>query len=171
MREYTASRKLPKDISMRVKRHFKYYYSRRPAFDESELLMECPPALRADVEKFVLKGTLGKLPLFANMMDPEFQSEIFPYIKPVSYAVGDVLFSKGEISRDLLFLLEGEIDIMSVKVHACNLPLISPRSASSSSHHLLPLPSSTSQGPDGGGPAADAHRGNLRRGKLTSRPR
>ena len=115
VREYVASRDLPKALSSRVKRHFKYYYSRRPAFDELQLLSECPPALRADVEKYVLKGTLGQLTLFSQNMDPEFQSQVFPFIKPVSYAAGDVIFSKGEVSRDLLFLLDGEIRIMDTR--------------------------------------------------------
>jgi hypothetical protein len=109
VKEYVTSRELPKPLGGRLKRHFKYYYSRRPAFDEVELLSECPPALRADVERFVLQGTLGQLALFSQHLDPEFMSEIFPFIKPVSYAAGDLIFSKGEVSRDLLFLLEGEV--------------------------------------------------------------
>lgn len=65
--------------------------------------------MRADVERFVLQGSLGKLALFSQHLDPEFMSEIFPFIKPVSYAAGDIIFGKGEVSRDLLFLLEGEV--------------------------------------------------------------
>lgn len=115
VKEYVASRKLAKPLAARVKRHFKYYYSRRPAFDEIALLNECPPSLRADVQRFILQGTLGKLPLFSQHLDPEFMSEVFPFIKPVSYVPGDVIFSKGEVSRDLLFLLEGEVNVMSNK--------------------------------------------------------
>ena len=115
VKEYAASRKLPKPLAMRLKKHFKYYYSQRPAFDELELLSECPPALRASIQREILSGTLGRLSLFSHHLDPDFQLEIFPFIKPVSYASGDVIFSKGEISRDLLFLLEGEVDVMSVR--------------------------------------------------------
>jgi CRP-like cAMP-binding protein len=46
--------------------------------------------------------------LFSNC-DPEFQSDLFPYLKPVSFSAGDVIFRKGERSRELLFLLRGEV--------------------------------------------------------------
>ena len=63
--------------------------------------------------RFVLKETLGKLPLFAQQLDPEFQMEVFPLIKPVSYAKHEVVFQRGEPSRDLIFLLKGEVKVLS----------------------------------------------------------
>ena len=94
-------------------KHFKYYYSRQPTFDEHKLLLECPQALRMEVTKYVLQETLGKLKLFTTSLDPDFQGELFPFIKPVSYQAGDVIYRKGEPSRELLFLTEGEVNMMS----------------------------------------------------------
>ena len=79
-----------------------------------DLLNGCPPALRAELTRYLLRETLGKLPLFKQFVDPEFQGELFPIIKPVSFEAGERIFSKGEISRELLFLLDGEIDVLSV---------------------------------------------------------
>ena len=62
------------------------------------------------VSRFVLAETLGKLPLFASQLDPEFQLAVFPLIKPVSYSEGDIIFRRGDPSRDLIFLLKGEGD-------------------------------------------------------------
>ena len=61
----------------------------------------------------MLKETLGKLPLFAQQLDPDFQMEVFPLIKPVSYAKHEVVFQRGEPSRDLIFLLKGEVSVLS----------------------------------------------------------
>ena len=112
-KEYVAFRNLPKAMAMRVKKHFSLYYQSKAGFDEIELLEGLSPSLSSEVRRFVLKGTLGRLPLFASTLDTEFQLEVFPYIKPVSYAKGEIIFRKGEASRDLMFLLSGEVSILS----------------------------------------------------------
>ena len=114
VKQYIEWRALPKPLASRVKRHYKYFYSEKAPFDEMELLGGCPLALRADLTRFLLKETLGKLALFRDVVDPEFQGEFFPIIKPVSFAAGEIVFQKGELSRELLFLLEGEVDVLSV---------------------------------------------------------
>ena len=142
VKEYVAWRGLPRDLSLRVKKHYSFYYTKRAAFDEVELLEGLSPSLRSEVTRFVLKETLGKLPLFSQQLDPEFQMEVppriptlptplavaacppsptslgdawqvFPLIKPVSYAKGEMVFQRGEPSRDLIFLLKGEIKVIS----------------------------------------------------------
>jgi len=113
VKEYVAWRGLPRDLSVRVKKHYSFYYTRRAAFDEVELLEGLSPSLRSEVTRFVLKETLGKLPLFSQQLDPEFQMEVFPLIKPVSYAKNEVVFQRGEPSRDLIFLLTGEVSVVS----------------------------------------------------------
>ena len=55
---------LPRATALKVRKHFKYYYSQRPPFDEVELLNDCPPALRSEVTQFVLRETLAKVVLF-----------------------------------------------------------------------------------------------------------
>ena len=113
VKEYVAWRGLPRDLSLRVKKHYAFYFTRRAAFDEIELLGGLSPSLRSEVTRYVLRETLGKLPLFAQQLDPEFQLEVFPLLKPVSYAKGEIVFMRGEPSRDLIFLLKGEVAIVS----------------------------------------------------------
>lgn len=40
-------------------------------------------------------------------------AQVFPLIKPVSYLKGEVVFKRGEPSRDLFFLLAGEVSVLS----------------------------------------------------------
>jgi len=112
VKEYIFLRGLPRDLSLRMRTHFKYYYEQTPALDEAQLLSECPPGLRSEVERFITRKTLGQVPLLQSL-DPDFQSELFPFIKPVSYAAGTKIFTKGEASRDLIFLVEGVVNVMS----------------------------------------------------------
>lgn len=112
-KEYVSFRHLPKPLAVRVKKHFSYYYAGHAGFDEVKLLEGLSPSLRSEVTRFVLKETLGRIPLFVKTLDPEFQLEVFPYITPASYSVGEVIFRKGETSHDLMFLLVGDISILS----------------------------------------------------------
>ena len=143
VKEYSAARELPADLAMRLKKHFKYYHSRTPAFNEVDLLSECPPLLRAEVEMHITKNTLGKVPLMARL-DPDFQSEIFPYIKPVSFSPGDVIFKKGEPSRELLFLVWGSVNVMSVMQDHVVEKRVTPTERSSSRRTRRPQPTSQS---------------------------
>ena len=113
VKEYVAWRALPRGLANRVKKHYSFYYTRRPAFDELALLEGLSPSLRAAVTKYVLNETLGRLPIFTGSLDPEFQMQVFPLIKPVSYLKGEVVFRRGEPSRDLFFLLSGEVSVYS----------------------------------------------------------
>jgi len=114
VKQYVQSRGIPLGLAKRIKRHYKYLFTHRAPFDEMELLNGCPPTLRSDTIRFLLKKSLGKMPLFENVVDPEFQSELFPVVQPVSFSAGELIFYKGEVSRELLFLLEGEVDVLSV---------------------------------------------------------
>ena len=38
--------------------------------------------------------------------DYEYQEALFPHLKPVSFSVGDDIFKKGELSKELLFLIK-----------------------------------------------------------------
>ena len=44
----------------------------------------------------MLKNTLGRLPLFVDCLDQDFQMEVFPVLKPVSYLKGEIVFKRGE---------------------------------------------------------------------------
>jgi len=113
VKEYIEFRKLPRSLALRVKKYYSFFFTKRSAFDEVELLAGLSPSLRAEVTRYVLRETLGQLPIFAQQLDPEFQNEVFPLIKPCSYAEGEVLFRKGEVARDLLFLLAGKVTVLS----------------------------------------------------------
>jgi CRP-like cAMP-binding protein len=117
IKEYVAWRELPKPLAIRVKKQFEYFFSHRSGFDEDELLEGLPTSLGTEVKRFVLKETIGKLPLFENSLDPEFQMEIFPYITPVAYPRGETLWRRGDASRDLAFLVAGQVVVLSHVTH------------------------------------------------------
>ncbi|KOO26352.1 cyclic nucleotide-binding protein [Chrysochromulina tobinii] len=106
-------------LAVRFKKHYKFYYQKKSAFDELALLDGLSPSLRNEVTSFVLRMTLGNLPLFKDLT-PEFQMDVFPLIRNVSYVKGEVVFKRGEPSRALFFLLSGEV---LVYTSACVVPI------------------------------------------------
>ena len=53
---------------------------------------------------------LGSLPIF-HELTPSFRVDLFPLLKPISFAPNDIIFRKGAPSRAVYFLLSGEIDV------------------------------------------------------------
>ena len=87
VKEYMRWRKLPRELVLRMRRYYTYYYSRKTAFNEAQILGALTPGLRFEVIEHTLKETIGKIPLFAKTLDPLFQMEVFPLLKPMAAVV------------------------------------------------------------------------------------
>ena len=86
-------RSLPKDLVIRIRRYYEHYYTRRAVFDETDILTQLNPQLHAEVVNYILNDSLGQLPLFAKL-NPDFKLELFPLLKPISFAPGDIVYRK-----------------------------------------------------------------------------
>ena len=112
VKEYLQWRGVPRDLNIRIRRYYEYYYQRQAVFDENAILNGLSPSLHTELVQTICKDTLGRLPLFSKL-SPEFQAKIFPMLKPLSVTSGEAIFLKGQTSKDLLFLLDGEVDVLS----------------------------------------------------------
>ena len=113
VKEYMRWRKLPRELVARLRRYYNFYYSRKAVFDEEKILGGLTPALRFEVVQHAVKDTIGKIPLFASSLDPLFQLEVFPLLKPLSIAPADLIYQYGDVSHDLLFLIKGQVEVLS----------------------------------------------------------
>lgn len=113
VKEYMRWRKLPRDLVIRMRRYYTYYYSRKTAFDEDAILGGLTPALRFEVVRHSLRESIGRIPLFAKTLEPVFQLEVFPLFKPVSAAPREIIFQKGDPSDGLYFLVKGTVEVIS----------------------------------------------------------
>ena len=64
--------------------------------------------LRTELVDHVLGNTLGQMPLFSKL-SPQFRLALFPILKPLTRAAGEVVYEKGERSLSLYFLLSGSV--------------------------------------------------------------
>ena len=54
------------ELATRVKRYFEFFYSRKSAMDEDEIVSLLAPTLRHSVHKHLLRQTVKKIPIFAS---------------------------------------------------------------------------------------------------------
>ena len=113
VKEYMRWRKLPRDLVLRMRRYYTYYYQRKTAFDEDQILGALSPGLRFEVIEHSLKETIGKIKLFSTTLDPLFQMQIFPLLKPLNASPKEVIFNKGDQSQSLYFLIKGQVEVIS----------------------------------------------------------
>jgi len=112
VKEWLTSRNMPRALHIRVRKYYEYYYSRKSAFDEEEIVSGLTPALRTEVTALLLRDSLGHFPLLARL-GVSFQHEVYPRLKPVAYANQDVIYAKGAPPDDIFFLRKGLVDVCS----------------------------------------------------------
>ena len=110
IKEYMRWRKLPRELTVRMRRYYENYYDMRTAFDENAILGNLTPSMRMEVVRHVFKDTLGKLPLFASKLDRKLQVAIFSLFKPVAAMAKEVIFSRGEMPLSMYILLKGCVE-------------------------------------------------------------
>ena len=112
VKEYLQWRDVPHALSIRVRRYYENFYTKRSCFDESDILDNLSPQLHEELVLVILEGTLQRLPIF-DQLDSDFKLSIFPMLKPLTFFPDEIIFSRGAPSKDLIFLVEGEISIAS----------------------------------------------------------
>ena len=75
---YADFRQLSRPLKFSLIKHFRYLSTKGGQMDETQLLGQCPPALRSEVTRFVLADTIGRVPIFSRNCDPEFQVGLSP---------------------------------------------------------------------------------------------
>lgn len=114
VKEYVRWRQLPKELSLAVKRYYSNFYQHRAVFDEQSILGNLNQELHAQVVNFILKKSVLRVPIFTRV-GPDFQVSIFPCLKPLQFREGEVVFEKGAKSVGLLFLIRGELTVLSAQ--------------------------------------------------------
>uniref|UniRef100_A0A7S2IU48 Cyclic nucleotide-binding domain-containing protein n=1 Tax=Haptolina brevifila TaxID=156173 RepID=A0A7S2IU48_9EUKA len=114
LRDFARWRNLSPDLEVRMSQYFENYYTSKPVFDEQAILDKLSPGLKVEVVHAILSRTIGRLPLFSTKLDRRYQARLFPYLHPMSFSAGDVIFHKGERSESLSFLLEGQVDAFAL---------------------------------------------------------
>ncbi len=112
MSAFMRYRKIPADLSERIREYNEYLWKNRLGSDESAVLSSLPPGLQADVSLFLKKDIIEKVPLFRGASE-EFIKEMALQMQSVVYMPGDYVFRAGEHGRDMYFVSRGMLDVVS----------------------------------------------------------
>mmetsp|Transcript_15468 Transcript_15468/g.31067 ORF Transcript_15468/g.31067 Transcript_15468/m.31067 type:complete len:198 (-) Transcript_15468:1134-1727(-) len=120
VKEYLLWREVPHKLRARVRRFYEHYYTKVAIFDEESILNGLSPGLHQEVVLHILSSIGAKLRIFQKF-DSDFMLTIFPHLKPVSYVKNEIIFRRGQTSKNMYFLIQGEIDVCST--HDENVPI------------------------------------------------
>jgi CRP-like cAMP-binding protein len=112
VKEWMMSRNIPRQLNVRVRKYYEHFYTKRSAFDEEDIVRGLTPALRSEVTAILLRDSLGHFPLL-ELLGFEFQQEVYPRLKPLSYGNLDCIYARGELSDDIYFLRKGIVDVLA----------------------------------------------------------
>ena len=60
-------REFPDDMARRIRRHFRHFYSKKSAIDESKILSELSSSLRKEVSGYLITNLMGEESIFMTM--------------------------------------------------------------------------------------------------------
>ena len=112
VKEWIASRNMPHNLFVRVRKYYEHYYMKKSALNEDDILEQLTPGLRNDVTSVLLQESLGLFPLF-TLMGVGFQCAVYPLLTPLACANQDTIFQRGESSEDHYFLRKGTVDVLA----------------------------------------------------------
>lgn len=109
---YMKTKKLDKDLQMRVRRYLDYLWEKKKKnkIDEKEVLELLSEPLRDEIYGYINAYILRTCKVFENL-DDNFISQLTRSLEPETFAPGDQIFDEGEISEKIYFITSGVIDV------------------------------------------------------------
>ncbi|MCG3118195.1 MAG: hypothetical protein ALAOOOJD_00358 [bacterium] len=105
-------RNIPPPLQKRIRDYYAYLWEKRMSFDESNVVFSLPPSLRTDVSLFLKRDIIETVPLFQGAGDA-FIREIALQMTPVIFTPGDYIYKAGELGRDMYFITQGTVEVVS----------------------------------------------------------
>lgn len=105
-------RNIPPRLQKRIRDYYAYLWEKRMSFEESTAVAALPPSLQTDVSLFLKRDIIEKVPLFQGASD-EFIREIALQMTPVVFTPGDYIYKAGESGRDMYFITQGTVEVLS----------------------------------------------------------
>jgi len=112
IRAYLAFRKIPKDLQLRIVKHFKVHYRRRATFNELEILNSLTMDLRRSLSLNLLQNTLQQLDIFRDIKDSSMLASVLRHLRPMSFEMNENIINQGDPVFEIFFIVDGEVDIL-----------------------------------------------------------
>jgi hypothetical protein len=105
-------RNIPSSLQKRIQEYFSYTWDKTLGYDESRVISELPPTLMTEVQLFLKRDVIAKVPFFKGASE-ELVREIALQMRPVVYMPGDLIFRAGDRATDMFFISRGSVEVVS----------------------------------------------------------
>jgi len=112
LKSFVSYRNIPPELQKRILNYYVYIWKKRLGFDETSFLEGLPSGLRTEVEVFLKRDILQKIPLFKGVED-NFLKEVSLHLRPVVYTPGDFIFKEGDLGNEMHFVIRGRLEVLS----------------------------------------------------------
>jgi hypothetical protein len=111
LRSFINFRELPNDLQKRIRNYYHYLWKEKIGANEAEFVENLPAGLRTEVELFLKRDILQRIPLFKGIND-SFLREVSLHLRPVVYTPGDYIFKKGDRGGEMYFIIKGNLKVL-----------------------------------------------------------
>jgi len=103
---FVSLRNFPEGLGRRIRRHFRHYYVRKSAIDESKIFSEMSTTLRKEVSGFLVQGLMSDVALF-QAMSPVLWPRLLPLLRPLRFEPFEVVCVQHEECTEMYVILSG----------------------------------------------------------------
>ena len=113
---YMADRNIPHQLAVRVRKHFRYYWSRAliSSDDDSTLLNSLSYGLREEILHFLYKNTIETHPLLKRWSRAQdgFVEMLLRVTTPLNVSADEFILQQGKPAADMFFILSGKVSVL-----------------------------------------------------------
>jgi len=102
---------IPRKLRERVHDYYSYLWQTRRGFDETSVLAELPPAIRAEMEMHLRRDIVAKVPIFRGA-DNNMLRALVAQLKPRIALPDELIIRKGEIGESMFFIASGSVEVL-----------------------------------------------------------
>eukprot|EP01112_Ceratiomyxa_fruticulosa_P002825 TRINITY_DN1306_c0_g2_i2.p1 TRINITY_DN1306_c0_g2~~TRINITY_DN1306_c0_g2_i2.p1 ORF type:complete len:753 (-),score=156.48 TRINITY_DN1306_c0_g2_i2:133-2391(-) len=108
---FIRNKNLPPEMGERMIQYYEYIWARQ-GIDDGTVLADLPGPLRSEVNLYLNKDIIEKVPLFKGTHQ-SFVSSLMLMLKPRIFMPNDVIIRAGDLGREMFFIVRGTVRIIT----------------------------------------------------------
>jgi hypothetical protein len=109
---YARWRQLPRAIQEKITAYFSYIWESKKGIDEQEVLAHLSSSVREDVQLYLNRSLVQRIPLFNSFDDVNYITRLVTRLVGLVAGPGDRIIREGEVGREMYLLSRGSVDVL-----------------------------------------------------------
>ncbi len=114
LKAFVKNRHLPVELQIKIRDFYAYLYKKRYGYQEENFIESLPHGLKEDVELFLKRKIVEKIPLFKGTSH-DFINAIAFNLQPVIYTPNDLIIKEGDQGHEMFFIIKGKLKVYKNK--------------------------------------------------------